>query len=431
MRFVRPVLLSVAVPLVPLAMIGALHTLRMSATRRISGIDGGSLPPAVTDPRFLEIVHLLTGTLLRPGHEVEVLTDGDETYPRLWRDLEGARESITFHTFYFAPGEMADRLSAILRERARAGVRVKLLLDAFGASGVPERYVDELRSSGVSTAVLRPLRPMMLHKVQHRSHARVAVVDGRIGYTGGFGIADKWFGGGRRPGEWRETNVRFTGPAVGQLQASFAIAWAEATGTLLADELLVSARPETAGPPVLAGLLHTKPSIGSTAAMRFLALSLGAARERLWITNAYFAPTDPMVRLLVGAARRGVDVRILTANRRSDVMLAWLAGRARYEELCEAGVRIWEYEPAMMHAKTFVVDGRWSTVGALNMDNRSTALLDETTLAVLDREVGARLESIFREDLRFAREIELEQFRCRPVWERAAEGGANMMSRLL
>jgi cardiolipin synthase A/B len=227
--------------------------------------------------------------------------------------------------------------------------------------------------------------------------------------------------------------VRFTGPAVRQLQASFAIDWGEATGALLTGDDFFPP-PAYGGAPetgVVAGLLSSSATIGSTTAMRFFALAFAAARRTLDVAAGYFVPTDPMVRMLVGAARRGVEVRILTANHRSDVPPAWLAGRARYEELLAGGVRIWEYQPAMMHAKTLVADGHLAAVGAINLDNRSTALMDETSLLSLDAGVAAAVEAVFADSLSRAEEIRLETFSRRPVWERAAEAGIGLFSRLL
>ena len=211
---------------------------------------------------------------------------------------------------------------------------------------------------------------------------RGIVIDSRIGWTGGFGIDDKWFGDGRSNGSWRETNVRFEGPAVRQLQAAFAAAWVEATGVMFTGRATLA--PQENG-VTAAGLLYTSPTLGSTAAERFFALSIAGARKTLYITNAYFAPDRNFVELLAAAARRGVDVRILTAGARTDVNIVRLAGRAWYDTLLAAGVRVYEWQPSTLHAKTFVVDGEWSTVGSMNFDNRSMALNDEATLMVLDR----------------------------------------------
>ena len=257
---------------------------------------------------------------------------------------------------------------------------------------------------------------------------RGVVVDGRVGWTGGFGIDDKWLGDGHTRLAWRETNVRFEGPAVQQLQAAFVAAWAEATGELMSGSVLLDVRE---GGVALAGLLATAPTLGSTPAERFLALSIAGAQERLWVTNAYFAPDASFLAMLVEAARRGVDVRVLIAGPRTDVHVARLAAHSRYERLLAAGVRVFEYRPSTLHAKTFVADGMWVSVGTMNFDNRSLSLNDEATLMVLDPTLGSEMERVFLDDLRYADEIELAAFRARPRLARVGEWGANLIAPLL
>ena len=413
------------------AIVGLLYLTRGTPVARVVAVGDSTGVPAVDDPQFARTAALLTKVDLEPGTDAEVLINGDETYPRLWADLRAARRSITLQMYYANPGAVADTLAAIITARARAGVQVLFLHDAFGAQNLPESYFEALRAAGVAVAIFRPLHWWSLDKFSHRSHIRVVVVDGSVAYTGGFGIDDKWLGDGRTAGEWRDTNVRFTGPAVTQLQATFAAGWAEATGTLLAGDLLFPPGGFERAGPQYAGLLHTAPTLGSTAAERFLALSIAAARRTLYITNSYFVPDDDFRRLLVDAAQRGVDVRILTTSDETDVLTTWYAGRARYEQLLEGGVRIYEYQPAMMHAKTLVVDGLWSSVGTLNFDNRSLAFNDESNLLVLDAGFGARMQRLFMEDLRYSREITLDAFRDRPWTSRVLEQGANLLSRLL
>jgi cardiolipin synthase len=203
--------------------------------------------------------------------------------------------------------------------------------------------------------------------LQNRSHVRAIVIDGRVGWTGGFGIDDKWLGDGHSNGAWRDTNVRFEGPAVRQLEAAVAAAWTEATGVLLSGRATL---PSYDDGVATAGLLYTSPTLGSTAAERFLALSIGGARRTLYITNAYFAPDASFVALLDDAARRGVDVRLLLAGPRTDIRMARRAARARYEQLLAAGVCIYEWQPSSLHAKTFVVDELWSSIGTMNFARR-------------------------------------------------------------
>lgn len=289
-------------------------------------------------------------------------------------------------------------------------------------------YLDRLRGAGVTVVAFRPLRFRNLWVVQNRAHIRGIVIDGQVGWTGGFGIDDKWLGRGRKPSEWRDTNVRFRGPAVRQLQAAFAAGWAEATGELVTARLTVDTYK---GGVAMAGLLYTAPTLGSTPAERYLALSIAGARQRLYVTNAYFAPDKNFVELLRQAAKRGVDVRLLVGGPRTDVRMARLAARARYETLLKSGVRIYEYQPTTLHAKTFVADGIWVSVGSMNFDNRSLALNDEATLMTLDAGAGKRMEELFMEDLRDSVQIDFTTFGTRSRVERVKEWGANLITRVL
>ena len=411
-----------------LALIGFLHLTRGTAVRHVQGVGVDGVPVAVDESQFPLVVTMLTGARLGSGNSVEVVFNGDGTYPRLWDDLRSAQHAITLQLYYGAPGRMAEELGQILRDRATAGVRVFVLYDAFGTVDIPADQRDALRAGGVIVEPFRPIRLSTLHLAQNRSHVRGIVIDGKIGWTGGFGIDDKWFGDGRTNGSWRETNVRFQGPAVRQLQAAFATAWVEATGTLFTGRAALARQEDGV---TAAGLLATSPTLGSTAAERFFALSIAGARKRLYITNSYFAPTRSFIELLTDAARRRVDVRILTAGPRTDVNIVRLAGRAWYETLLDAGVRVYEYQPSTLHAKTFVVDGTWFTVGSMNFDNRSMALNDEANLMVLDRIAGREMERVFQDDLRFAIEMTAGEFRQRSWFQRLAERGANLLTRLL
>ncbi len=411
-----------------LAFIGALYLTRGTAVQRVQGVGADGQPVAPDEPQFPLTVAMTTGTRLMPGNRVEVALNGDGTFPRLWEDLRTARESITLQLYYGQPGRLAETLLAILRERAAAGVLVFVLYDAFGTQSIPRGDLEAMRSAGIRAVPFRPIRVATLHLAQNRSHVRGIVVDGRVGWTGGFGIDDKWLGDGRSNGSWRETNVRFEGPAVRQLQAAFAAAWAEATGVLFSGRATLELSEDGT---TTAGLLYTSPTPGSTAAERFVAMSIAAARRTLYITNSYFAPEDNFVELLAAAARRGVDVRILTAGPRTDVAVVRLAGRAIYEPLLAAGVRIYEWEPTTLHAKAFVVDAHWSTIGTMNFDNRSLAVNDETTLMILDRDIGREMEAIFLDDLRHAEEIVAARFAQRSWLQRLGEAGARLLTRVL
>jgi cardiolipin synthase len=414
-----------------LSLVGVLSMTRGTPVSYVLAPENRDGPPAVSDSLFARTVELFTGAHLSPGNRVEVLANGIGTYPPLWRDLRGAQRTITMQMYFSKPGAIADSMAGFLRERARAGVRVLLLLDAFGSGPLGDEWVEGLRSDGVAVAWLRPVHWYTLHKAAQRSHARVVVVDGRIGYTGGFGLADYWQGNGHAKDQWRETNVRFEGESVAQLQAAFAAGWAEATGELLTGEAFFPPAAFSSPGTVHGALLHTEPTVGSTEAERFLALTIAGARRTLYIANSYFVPDDDFRGLLIRSVRRGVDVRILTAGPETDIQTTYFAGRARYEELLEGGVRIYEYQPTMMHAKSIVVDGIWSTVGSMNFDNRSMAFNNESNFVAYDRTVGATMDSLFLDDLKYSKEIDLAEFRRRPWYHRPLELGATLLSRVL
>lgn len=429
MQRLKPLSRTISIVVVTLlALIGLLSLTRGTPLRRVVHAVGGTAP-RVADSSFLNLMTLLAGVRLGSGNRVEQLLNGNGTYPRLWADLRSARQTITVQNYYSKPGAVADSLAVILSERARAGVKVRLLLDAFGSQSLKKEWADDLVRAGVEFALLRKLRWYSVHNTSDRSHVRAFAIDSRIGYTGGFGLADYWLGDGRTKDQWRESNVRFEGPAVRELQAAIAAAWVEATGELLVDERLYP-EPTMEG-RMTAGLLFAEPTRGSTSAERFLALTIASATRTLYVANAYFVPDDDFRDLLTDAVERGVDVRILTPGKVSDVLMTWYAGRARYETLLRGGVRVYEYQPTMMHAKTIVADGVWGSIGAMNFDNRSLAFNSESNLVVWDREFGALMDSTFLEDLRYSREVTLSDFEQRPWAARMVELASSVFQRLL
>ena len=429
MERLKPVSRTVGILVVTmLALIGLMTITRGTPLKRVGhGVHGRA--PAVSDSSFRELMALFAGVHLEPGNAVEHLLNGDGTYPRLWQDLRAARQTITIQNYYAKPGKVADTLAAILSNRARAGVQVLLVLDAFGSQSLKKSWVESLESSGVRVGVLRKVKWYSIHNATDRSHVRAYVIDGRVGYTGGFGLADYWLGDGKTDGQWRESNVRFQGPAVNELQAAFAAAWVEATGELLVDQRFFP-HQEPAG-DITAGVVYMAPTRGSTTAERFLALTIAGASRTLYVANSYFVPDDDFRDLLTAAVGRGVDVRVLTTSEKSDVLVTWYGGRARYPHLLRGGVRIYEYEPTMMHAKTMIVDGVWGSIGAMNFDNRSLVFNNESNLVIWDQGFGAQMDSTFFEDLRLAREITLSEFEKRPWTSRIVELGASMLQRIL
>jgi len=408
-------------------------------------------PAAAASPAFMETVAAAVPVGVDSGTVAWLLADGDGTFPRLLADLQGARRSITFHVYFWRPGRLSDAIVAALAERARAGVRVLVLVDDVGSSG-DEAVQRALRDAGAEVAVLRPVPTLSIRRAQFRSHLRAVVIDGATAYTGGFGIADEWLGRGAAPDEWRETNVRVRGPGALQVQGGFAALWAEATGRMLAGDAFFPPLRDTGAAPdrvpagagggvtapaddgmrlARSGVAFTVPTGGSTGAERLVALTLAAATERLYIANAYFVPDAEFRRLLIDAASRGVDVRVLIAGERTDVPITRLAALHVAGELIEGGVRIWEYEPSMMHAKTIVADGVFAQVGSMNFDNRSLAMNEEITLIAQDSAFGRALERMFLDDLTRSRELTLEQLRGRGAWQRLKQRGAHAVAELL
>lgn len=432
MNILKYTLLAIVVLMVFLMVLVGLLSLTRGATVRTvlaAGDRGG--PPEVSDSLFPRTIELFTGTHIEPENRVEILLNGDGTYPVLWKDIASAKKTLTVQMYYSQPGAVADTLAKYLADRAHAGVRVLLLLDAFGSQPLTKEWVRGLRGAGVEVAWLRPLRWYTLHKATQRSHVRVVVVDGRVGYTGGFGLADYWLGDGHHDQQWRETNVRFYGPTVAALQAAFASGWAETKGELLTGDMFFPPVSFEDKGNVNAGLMHSLPTIGSTPAERFLALTIAGSRKSLYISNSYFVPNDDFCNLLIDAVRRGVDVRVLTVGKKTDVKTTWYAGRALYEKLLAGGVRIYEYQPTMMHAKTIVVDALWSAIGSMNFDNRSIAFNNESQIVALDSGVGTKMEEIFLDDLKYSEEMKLDTFRKRPWTGKVLEWGAQKLRRIL
>jgi cardiolipin synthase len=381
--------------------------------------------PTITAPSFPAQLATVGGFAVGPGHDVTILTDA-AVFDSMLVDLRRATRSITFATYFCEPGKLAERVAGVLAERARSGVEILFLVDGYGCRPVLRQIRPELEAAGVRFAVVRPLRWSSLERVQHRNHMRAVVIDGAVGYTGGFGLADEWTGESGTVA-WRDTSVRFRGPAEGALQAAFLASWAAASGTMVAGSRFLPQASEAASDPGTpqradrAGLLVSSPGLGTTPAERALAVTLASARSRLFITNSYFVPTPLQLTQLEEAARRGVDVRLLLPGPIVDHPTTRWAGRGYYRELLDAGVRIWEYRETMLHAKTLVADGTLSWIGTMNLDNRSTRLNDEDELVVADPHMAGLLEGTFAEDLAHAQEIERSAFEARPIWQRVRE----------
>src|SRR5436190_2593778 len=299
-----------------------------------------------------------------------------------------------------------------------AARRTFVLLDAFGALGIPGEYVDTMRRAGCHVEFFRPLGPLAWHRANNRNHRRILVVDGRVGWTGGSGVSRKWMGNGRVEDHWRETDVRVEGPIVEYLQGAFADNWLEATGIVLGGDAYFPRLP-VAG-TVHAQIIRSSPAGGSAAMYTAFLLAMSAARRSIYITNPYLVLDDRMSEALLIAVRRGVKVVVLTPGA-IDHNLVRQSSRGKWGKMLKGGVQIYEYLPALLHAKMMVIDGVWATVGSTNLDNRSFALNDELNLVVYDAPTAQRLEAIIKEDLGYSRLVDYRHWRARSLIDRFIE----------
>ncbi len=330
-------------------------------------------------------------TPMAPGHQVELLHNG-AVFDRLEREIRQARVSVNVVMYIWEEGAASDRIVAALLDRARAGVRCRLVIDALGSSAFPDVLGPRLTAGGCE---VRMFRASLLSARLARNHRKILVVDGTTAITGGFGVRDCWLGDGCQPDAWRDASVVFSGPAVHQAQQAFAENWQEAGGALLP---LADFPPPGAAGPCAAAFVASTGAPTVTRAERLTQLLIATATRRLWIANAYFVPSAAILEQLAASALRGVDVRVLVAGRTSDVKGAFVAQRLLYGDLLERGVRVWEYQPSMMHAKTMLVDDRLSVVGSVNLDPLSLNTLDEVALVIGDPALARELETSFLAD---------------------------------
>lgn len=369
-----------------------------------------------------EFVELAAGSLNVPvlrGGEVELLQNGDAFYPAMLEAVRSAKDSVHFEVYIFEPDEIGRQFLDAFKERAQAGIEVRVLLDGFGSMKVKKRDREELLKSGVKIERFRPLALRNLVRFYRRTHRRAIVIDGRVGFVGGAAVSKKWVGNVRNAHQWRDSMTRVTGPLVTGIQSAFASNWLYCTGEVIAGDRYYPDMRPAKGPCGLS--VVSSPSDALQPIRLLLWLSFINARERLWISSSYFIPDARLRDAAVARAREGVDVRVVVPGNHTDAVPVQLAGRSYYEELLSAGIRVFEYQPAMMHAKTVVVDGRWSVVGSANMDERSMELNEENILGVADRQFAAAIEKGFEEDVGRCREVKLEEWRRRPAWQRGFE----------
>ena len=359
----------------------------------------------VGEPAFVRTLEAHTLSTPVPGNRAQVLLNGNEIFPAMLAAIRSAKSTITFANFIYEDGDISGELAAALAERCRAGVSVNVLVDAVGSSHMPRQYWTMLEDAGCQAAKYNSLNPLAIKRINHRNHRRILVVDGRVGFTGGTGVGEQWTGDGRQPKHWRQTDVRVEGPIVRFLQSAFAENWREATGILLGgDTYFPESRPRGA---LAIQSVKSSPASGAAEAYLLFLLAIDGARSSIYLTNPYFVPDEAMMDALVRAAQRGVDVSIITAGVTQGLLdrLVRLSSQTHFPRASKAGVKIYEYAPALLHSKTMVIDGRWSSIGSANLDNRSFALNAELNLVFLDPGIARRLTDVFREDLKLSRRL--------------------------
>ncbi|MCK1797756.1 phospholipase D-like domain-containing protein [Streptomyces sp. XM4193] len=390
-------------------------------------------PPAVdVGKRKQEIrrrLERLIGIAATEGNDLRVLRNGDEIFPAMLGAIRSARYTIDMMTFVYWRGEIAREFATALADRARQGVRVRLLLDGFGSSPIQQNLLDEMASAGVQVAWFR--KPMWLSplKQNHRCHRKALVVDEHTAFTGGVGIAEEWCGDARHPGEWRDTHIQVRGPAVDGITAAFAQNWAECHQELFdANDRFIE--HDATGRSVVQ-VVRGSASFGWQDMQTLMRVVLESAQDRVRVTTAYFTPDDFFVELLCRTARRGVEVEILIPGPHTDKRVSQLGGRRSYEDLLDAGVRIAEYQPTMLHAKILTIDGIVSLVGSTNFNRRSLEHDEEVMLAVVDETFTATLDEHYAEDWQGGDLITPGRWKRRPVRNRLGEAAVRPIRRFL
>jgi cardiolipin synthase len=379
---------------------------------------------------FMRAAEALTGSPITTGNDAELLINGDRIFPCFLETLRGAERTLNLQTYIYWRGEIAREVAGAICERAKAGVRCNVILDALGAVKMERSLIDDMRDAGARVILFRPPKPYAVRRLVNRTHRRILVADGRIGMTGGVGIAAEWTGDAEDPDHWRDTHVRVRGPVVRGLQGAFAENWLEGTGEVLAGaEYLPEIEAGSDGGQMQ--VVRSSAKVGDTNVEAMYYLAIASASRSIELTAAYFVPRPAFTDALCSAAERGVDVRILVPGPHIDKSFVRVAGRAAYDELLDAGARIFEYRPTMLHAKSMVVDGVWSSVGSVNFDNRSFQLHDEVTLCVWDRQFAEQLSRAFAADLDAAQEIERGRWDSRGPVQRAAEAATTLLRREL
>ncbi len=377
-------------------------------------------PPPPGSTEFAGVIEGLAGAPVRHGNRVKVLRNGCQMFPAMLEAISSATETIDFSSYIYWPGKITSEFTEAFIERAEAGVEVNIMLDGYGSAKVDRADVERLERAGANVSFFRPPSWYTIHKANNRMHRRLLIVDGRVAFAGGVGIADMWTGDAEDPDHWRETHVRLEGPAVRDILGGFLENWTEATQGILTGPPRYPDLPSF-DDGIDVQVSRSTPTTGGTAVAELFYAAIAGARKRLWLTTAYFSAGAAFMDALCAAAERGVDVRILVNGSKVDKEVVRQTAQRSYQRLLEAGARIFEYERAMLHAKTLIVDDNWADLGSSNFDHRSFSLDSELNVSFYDEAVAAELERHFLEDLDVSEEFDLERWKQRSLGKRAGE----------
>ena len=373
----------------------------------------------VQDPQFLRSMGVMLGPTILPGNKVTALQNGDQIFPSMLQAINAATSTINFESYIYWSGKVGRQFADALAAKARAGVKVHVMIDWVGSSKISDDLLKEMEAAGVQVRRYNPPHWYKFGRFNNRTHRKLLVVDGKIGFTGGVGIADLWSGNGQDPDHWRDSHYRLEGPAVAQMQAAFHDNWTEITGTVMhGPEYFPALAP--AGSQA-AQVFISSPGGGGESMQLMYLLSIAAATRNLRIAASYFVPDQVTMAALVAAVRRGVKVQLILPGPSTDSETTRAASKEKWGELLRAGAEIYEYQPTMFHCKVMVVDELWTSVGSTNFDNRSFAINDEANLNIHDREFALEQIATFENDLKRARRITLEEWEQRPWLEKVKE----------
>ena len=389
-----------------------------------------TLRPGLETGEFVDALAGAVGAPVSTGGHAQLLNNGDTFFPSVVQEIGRAQRTVDFMVYIWEPGKATDTVLGALIAAARRGVQVRLMLDGLGAMKIPDDGLDRFKAAGGRVTTFDALTWGKLTRFYKRNHRRAIVIDGLVAYTGGEAVSDKWIGNADSPEHWHDSMVRVTGPLAISLQQVFAQLWSGNTGEVLAGPAFFpdSVEAPRPGEPVTRHVnVISSPGNDNHPLRKTFWFSFASARKKLYIASSYFVPDKATRSIVAERARAGVDVRILVpALERTDAKsIAW-AGQGYYDELLSAGVKIYEYQPTMMHAKTVVADGVWSIVGSANMDVRSDELNQENVLAIQDAGFAAQVEQSFLNDLNKSKQINLQQWRQRGVWPHIRERGAQL-----